>query len=403
MEKKMTLLDPYYQNDLVTIYHGSCIDVLKQLPDEHVNCCVTSPPYWGLRDYGTSEWEGGDENCKHIDDDALNERLRQKKSMIACGERIDGSTRTRVHDEQIGKTVKYKDFCRKCGATRIDKQLGLEPTPEEYTQKMVDIFNEVHRVLKKDGTLWLNLGDSYASSPKGNKEPSGLQSVNYGIGKNVPMKKNIDWSVTGLKMKDLCGIPWRVAFALQKEGWYLRQDIIWSKPNPMPESVTDRCTKAHEYIFLLSKSKKYYYDADAIKEEATDKKSRPPKENHWEGQEKHDTKAGFLNGTPAYNTRNKRSVWTVSPKPFSEAHFAVYPPELITPCILAGCPPDGIVFDPFSGAFTTSLVASQLHRKSIGIELNEEYIKMAIDKRLEPYRTGLTPAEKEIGQGTLFD
>ena len=280
------------------IFNENCLTGLKRLSDESVNCCVTSPPYWGLRDYGTAEWEGGDKNCEH--------KPKFKPSVSA-------TVGNDVKD--IGK-IYYKDICKDCGAIRKDEQLGLEETPEKFVENLVTLFREVKRVLKKDGTVWLNLGDSYGNE------------------------------------KQLSGIPWKVAFALQADGWYLRQDIIWHKPNPMPESVTDRCTKSHEYIFLLTKSSKYYYDADAIKEKS-------------------------ISFVTINEKRNKRSVWTVNTKSCSDAHFAVYPQKLIEPCIKAGCPENGLVLDPFMGGGTTAIVARKLNRNYIGFELNDEYIKIA--------------------------
>lgn len=382
-------------------YIGDSLEVLKTLPDKGVHCCVTSPPYWGLRDYG------------------------------------------------------------------VPGQIGLEPTPEEYVSRLVDVFREVRRVLRDDGTLWLNLGDSYtsggrnsydhnprpgrASRPKG-----GLQGGTLTVDMATIPKPGIP---EGLKPKDLVGIPWLVAFALRADGWYLRSDIIWHKPNPMPESVTDRPTKAHEYIFLLAKSERYYYDADAIKEPVTPstidrgkvdfggKKGREYKPvkgdpNYRAGHEQwgrtFDYRKSCVNG------RNKRTVWTVATQPFLEAHFATFPPDLIRPCILAGTSPqscpvcgapwkrviektghknnresahvpnntptktdstgwapttrgtdkfipsctcsnnDGsgkcIILDPFGGAGTTSLVAKQHGRNSIYIDINPEYTKIAIDR-----------------------
>lgn len=291
------------------ILQGNSLEVLKQLSDESINCCITSPPYWGLRDYG------------------------------------------------------------------VEGQLGLEKTPEEYVQKLVDIFKEVKRVLKSDGTLWLNLGDSYAGNKVGNTEIyKNKRAVTGSFKKTIP---------ENLKSKDLIGIPWKVAFALQADGWYLRQDIIWNKPNPMPESVKDRCTKAHEYIFLLSKSPKYYYDYESIKEKATNsgKEISLGEKSFSKGQAKGANIQPSGNGNadtylvPEY--RNKRSVWTVTPKPFKEAHFATFPPDLIEPCVLAGCPQNGIILDPFIGSGTTGLVAKKLNRNYIGVELNPEYIKIA--------------------------
>ena len=327
---------------------GDCIEGMKTLSDKCVQTCITSPPYFGLRDYGTGSWEGGDIECDHVDTTAMAERLRQKKSMIAVGERMDGSTRTRVHDEQIGQGIQYNHSCKKCGAKRVDSQIGQEDTVDGYVQKMVEVFREVRRILRDDGTLWLNLGDSYMSAKNCAPPP---QTVANGNARSMPTdfipanRKDQD----GLKTKDLIGIPWRVALALQADGWYLRQDIIWSKPNPMPESVADRCTKSHEYIFLLSKKPHYYYDHEAVKEPAV------------YGQEK----------------KNKRSVWTVNAKGYKGAHFAVYPEELVTPCVLAGCPQDGTVFDPFTGSGTTAVVALKNGRNYIGTELNPEYIKIA--------------------------
>jgi DNA modification methylase len=285
---------------------GDVRQKLKEIPDQSVHCCVTSPPYWGLRDYGE------------------------------------------------------------------DKQIGMEDTPEQFVANMVEVFREVWRVLRNDGTLWLNLGDSYAGSGKG---PAG----NLGATHNERWLEHKHSAVVpnGLKPKDLVGIPWRVAFALQAEGWYLRQDIIWHKPNPMPESVTDRCTKSHEYIFLLSKSRQYYFDNESIKERAKyagdDRGSRTDS--------RRGTTMNSISGVTA-ETRNKRDVWTVTTRPFKGAHFATFPPQLIEPCILAGCPPDGTVLDPFFGAGTTGLVAQQHGRNWIGCELNPIYAAMA-DKRIK--------------------
>ena len=387
---------------MINIKIGDCRNVLKELPSNHFHTCVTSPPYWGLRDYGS------------------------------------------------------------------DCQLGLEETPKEFVDNLVKVFREVKRVLRDDGTLWLNLGDSYSS---GGRTSTTNQTVrgdkDYGVTRPAVCKD--------IKPKDLIGIPWRVAFALQDDGWYLRQDIIWHKPNPMPESVKDRCTKSHEYIFLLSKQPKYYFDNESIKDKSLtqniqsnnqklskyknfeeEKKyrqgihhkrgeniviSRPklPSKKQFLDFIKSRTNANFLventnikkttiehwfrndNGfsfpkrddwlkindlvndwSKEYNlinygltyeethldsvvtneSKNKRSVWTVTTKPYKEAHFATYPPDLIEPCILAGCPENGNVLDPFGGAGTTALVADRLHRNATIIEINKEYIKIA-DKRIK--------------------
>lgn len=315
------------------IYHGDCLEVLKKFPDKYIDMCVTSPPYYGLRDY------------------------------------------------------------------KSEGQIGLEETPEEYVQKIVEIFREVKRVLKNNGTLWLNLGDSYwGGGWKGsNSDLSGTkQNTNIGVlSSRENLKKDIKHPI--LKQKDLVGIPWMVAFALRVDGWYLRQDIIWNKPNPFPEGVKDRCTKAHEYIFLLSKSKKYYYDMESIKEDSIDIESYIGRRKRNAGKmAKYDkkhykmnvNKDGFLSNTgKIYEKRNKRSVWTVHTKSYKGAHFATYPERLIKPCILAGCPENGIVLDPFMGAGTTAVVCKKLHRNWIGIELNEKYIQIAenrINKTKKP-------------------
>lgn len=312
----------------IEILQGDCRDVLGSLPDGSINCCVTSPPYFGLRDYG------------------------------------------------------------------VEGQLGLEPTPDEFVAAMVEVFREVRRVLRDGGTLWLNLGDSYAGS-RGTQGRSGQLSDRSIISAQqiaaAAKKKSRTGSIppgSGLKPKDLVGIPWRVAFALQADGWYLRQDIIWHKPNPMPESVTDRCTKAHEYIFLFAKSERYYFDADAIKEQAV---SNHASGNGFKGRQGgaiHMPMSGGAGTADQWlpgGMRNRRSVWTVSTKPFKGAHFATFPPDLIEPCVLAGCPADGTVLDPFFGAGTTGLVAQKHGRNCVGIELNPDYIAIANE------RLGLAP------------
>ena len=292
---------------------------LKDIETGSVQTCVTSPPYWGLRDYGN------------------------------------------------------------------DGQIGLETTIAEYVNNMVEVFREVKRTLRDDGTLWLNLGDSYAGSGKG-RNLDGTVHVSALIAKQGTSAGTVMGNVPsglvpeGLKAKDLIGIPWRVAFALQDDGWYLRQDIIWAKPNPMPESVKDRCTKSHEYVFLLSKSPKYYFDNEAIKEDAVT--------GSWDklppiGGKKHQE-----NGNPTYSgnqpandgKRNKRDVWTINTKPFKGAHFAVMPEALVTPCVLAGSRGGDTVLDPFAGSGTVGVVALREGRKFIGAELNPEYAAMAVER-----------------------
>lgn len=343
----------------IKILHGSCLDRLKDLEDQSINTCITSPPYWGLRDYGTGEWIGGDPNCPHMRTTKISK---------------DTSTGHKAMFEQgnvVGDAI-YKNECPKCGAIRQDNQLGLEETPEEFVENLVEVFREVKRVLRDDGTVWLNLGDSYCGTGhKGNyTDPKHKEGRN---GQKIALNNKIE----GLKSKDLVGIPWRVAFALQADGWYLRQDIIWHKPNPMPESVRDRCTKAHEYIFLLSKSPKYYFDNEAIKEDAKfpDGPNSPHKIKAVEN-----VYSANLQKIGANPKRNKRSVWTVTTKPFKGAHFATFPMDLIEPCVLAGCPEGGTVLDPFGGSGTTAQVANGHNRDAILIELNEEYIEIAKER-----------------------
>ena len=352
---------------MVTIMQGDALEVQGQLPSESANCIVTSPPYWGLRDYG------------------------------------------------------------------VDGQLGLEATPEEYVEKLTEVFRRLRRVLRGDGILWLNLGDCYATGagkvgehPGGGEQgarwrgegskhdgaksrgyrgerlangrgdqPAVLRQKTVGVG---PMTQPNRMPIPGLKPKDLVGIPWRVAFALQADGWWLRSDIIWSKPNPMPESVTDRATKAHEYVFMLAKSERYYFDADAIKEPCSWPNGPNSPQSiaspYGQGFTRRGTKHRSVEpargdgvngggsqaaGSISFPTdfRNARSVWPISTEPFPEAHFATMPTELARRCILAGCPRGGTVLDPFAGAGTTGLVADRLGRHFVGFELNPEYAEMA--------------------------
>lgn len=276
----------------------------------------------------------------------------------------------------------------------VEGQLGLEKTPEEYVAKLVEIFREVKRVLKKEGTCWLNLGDSYATQHEtGTTDKAKGWTSATGIGGRQTEHARVGSG--GLSSKNLVGIPWRVAFALQTDGWYLRQDLIWAKPNPMPESVTDRCTKSHEYVFLLSKSPKYYFDNEAIKEPAVyagfdrgvsnnvSPKGITPFGGHKNlninGKQPNSFHVARAEGKSdqEYSDRNKRSVWTITTKPFKDAHFATFPEDLIVPMVLAGCPRGGVILDPFIGAGTTGVVAKKLQRNYVGIELNEKYIEMA--------------------------
>jgi site-specific DNA-methyltransferase (adenine-specific) len=307
------MADPWQRREVIgnaTLYLGDALTVLRTLPDESVHCCVTSPPYWGLRDYG------------------------------------------------------------------VEGQLGLESTPAEYVEKMAAVFREVRRVLRDDGTLWLNLGDSYAA-PNGRSSGGTYERGPNSVLGHLTERQEIgavrNWG--DLPAKNLVGIPWRVAFALQADGWYLRQDIIWAKPNPMPESVRDRCTKAHEYLFLLAKSERYYFDSEAICENAT----QGDNGSSFTDERDIATKPGLGMGERKKNY-GKRSVWTVATQPYAEAHFATFPPKLIEPCIVAGCPVGGTVIDPFNGSGTTGLVSLQHGRAYIGIELNPEYLALTMPR-----------------------
>lgn len=302
------------------IHFGDCRDSLRAMAAAgiKVQACVTSPPYFGLRDYGTGTWEGGDPQCRHKVSNLVEDAKAPGAIVIAMRPGVDAYT------------------CRCCGAKRVDQQLGLEQTPEQYIANMVEVFRCVREVLADDGTLWVNIGDSYATGTKADRQ----QSTNPGIGADRPDALNSVARIGtpfGCKTKDLIGIPWMLAFALRADGWYLRQDIIWNKPNPMPESVTDRCTKAHEYVFLLSKSAHYFYDHEAVKEPAVGAPSGNKERKQRPGAEV--LKIGAQAGSVPWEggeTRNRRSVWTITTRPYKGAHFAVFPPALVEPCLLAG-------------------------------------------------------------------
>lgn len=350
------------------ILQGDVRERLADIPDGSIQCCVTSPPYWGLRDYGTATWDGGYALCDH--------------SHFLGGHGNKSMMQTSSAGTQ---KYQYKEVCRKCGARRIDSQIGLEQTPDEYVQQIVDVMGGVRRVLADDGVLWLNLGDSYAGSGKArnadglvNVDPNSKQATSLGTILGTLQKVTPD----GLKPKDLVGIPWRVAFALQADGWWLRQDIIWHKPNPMPESVTDRCTKSHEYLFMLTKSAKYFFDNKAIQEPsvALGKTSIRFGGNKYgdSTDPKHATKSG--NTYTDTGLRNKRSVWTIPTKPFRGAHFAVMPEALVEPCILATSRHGDTILDPFNGSGTVGVVALRHGRNYIGCELNPEYVSIAEER-----------------------
>jgi DNA modification methylase len=502
---------PFWSDDHLTLYGGDCRAVLAELPAESVHCVVTSPPYWGLRDYGTASWDGGDEACDHKAADGGH--LRDSPASTRGGaNKVDEAQRTN-----------YRETCGKCGARRIDSQLGLEPTPEAYVENMVAVFREVRRVVRHDATVWLNVGDSYMSEPY---EPWGLKAKDAALiphrlamalqapyytgrikreadriwlaamvdaegcihvhrrpagssahstytkkdgtvsdyvrkadtfgamvsvdntsraiidrcasifgqgsrytdeaGSGVQQRKQTlyRWTVTGNQARELLRelYPYLVAkqqqariaigspssgghdaqeaikalhagrevtldypapASLNEQGWYVRSDIVWGKSNPMPESVTDRPTKAHEYLFLLSKSPRYYFDADAVRE--------APAEYERKGGTATYTADGFTtNGVGSKSLhqmngsgRNLRSVWTIATEPYPGAHFATFPRKLVEPCVKAGSPEGGTVLDPFAGSGTTLLVAQALGRRGVGIDLNPDYLKQALARNAQ--------------------
>ena len=345
---------------------GDNRQALKELPDASVQTVVTSPPYWGLRDYGTATWVGGDESCDH-------ETPRSRGADIKENDK-QGTSK--------GSRPNLQWDC-KCGAIREDNQIGLEQSPDDFIAQLCIVFDEVWRVLKDDGTIWVNLGDSYSAMRDSKASPDSLRT---GEGTRVGSAANRNpenLRKAGLKHKDLVGIPWRFAFAMQARGWYLRSDIIWHKPNPMPESVTDRPTKSHEYIFLMTKSPRYYYDHEAIKEDAiwAEEKRAGKGRLHYDGKRQGEKGTGQENFVSIVDKKNKRSVWQVNVKGYKEAHFATYPTELIEPCILAGSKEGDTVLDPFSGSGTTGEVALKHGRNYVGLELNPDYAAIS-EKRI---------------------
>lgn len=351
------------------ILQGNAETVLPTLAPESVNCVVTSPPYFSKRDYGTATWVGGDAQCDH-----------RPGNVSRVGKTtLQGGTAAAGHQQEG-----YKRQCPKCGAVRVDEQVGLEETPTQYVERMVGIFRHLHRVLRKDGTVWLNIGDSYAGSggAGGDYAPGGTRA-------GQPRYDGTARLNVGLKAKNLIGIPWRLAFALQDDGWILRQDIIWHKPNPMPESAIDRCTTAHEYVFLLAKSPKYHFDMDAIAEPAaydgrkdTIMKGSAKYADGFAPVQSHQSMAvkgheRWRKNADGQYIRSKRSVWSILPANYSGAHFATMPTELARLCVLAGCPRGGVVLDPFTGSGTTLAVAVANGRQAIGVELNPDYIALA--------------------------
>ena len=411
------------------IIQGDCLEVLKTFPDESIDMCITSPPYWALRDYGTANWDGGDKDCDHT---AAKEKSRYDYSM----ESSSNQSQRKGTD-----APKWKDKCPKCGAKKVDLQLGLESTFQEYIDKLCDIFDEVKRVLKKSGTCWVNLGDTYNSSQAGNKTPSGFQQKSE---EEIKAKAAYKRQKAALPDKCLLQIPSRFAIEMTNRGWILRNEIIWHKPSCMPSSIIDRFTVDFEKLFFFVKNKKYWFETQYERATSTDNSVRDrdnSKLNNTPGR----TRMGGLT-TNHYIERNKRAVWSINPKGYTEAHFAVYPEKLIDTPIKAGCPKEickncgvarekiiiaeggtigeswhdhkddqvvgqrsenkakgghgykridegysdcgckagwnkGIVLDPFMGSGTTAFVARKHSRDYLGIELNAEYIKL-VEKRL---------------------
>lgn len=427
------------------LHVGEARDVLAEFRDETIDCVITSPPYWGLRDYGTGSWEGGDPFCNH--DGEVRRRAEAHVGTV-------GFSATSESQISSAMAIHGRDGCPACGAERVDRQLGLEPAPELYVDRLVDILAEVHRVLAPHGTLWLNLGDSYASSTWGSGSSSAKQLTNRGSRFDDPRRRNgfrdgranrnerltAGGESSTIRSKNLVGIPWRVAFALQAAGWFLRADVIWAKPNPMPESMTDRPTRSHEHVFMLAKSSRYYFDQEAVREPLAGPLHAPGNLERATGfgQDFVDgDRADEVWGSPA--GRNMRDVWTIATAPYADAHFATYPPELVRRALLAGCPElvcracgrpreriverkpatptivpseaseasgrprragfydgetstagwtdcghdhwrRGVVLDPFLGSGTTAFVAREQGRNCVGVELNPAYGAMIAER-----------------------
>jgi DNA modification methylase len=394
---------PFFADDAVSLYHGDALAVLRELPAESVDCVVTSPPYYGLRDYGepglfsvtgsgttartSSGTSGTGTNFSWLHT-AID--VSGLSALVAIA-----SPRREVGPKEVGQWCPSMPLVSKEVGTLVPTQVrtntgqyGLEATPAEYVETMRAVFAEAHRVLAKDGTLWLNLGDTYAS--KANGGASVGRSRRADRAELIPARAN---TTASAPYKSLLGIPWRVAFALIDGDWILRSDIIWSKTNILPESVTDRPTRSHEYLFLFTKSPRYWYDADAIRD-ASDPEQEAHNRRYAKTYEAHTARVVAGNGQPGNvnnvglharvgpGGRNARSVWTVSTQPFPQAHFAVMAPALAERCILAGCRPGGVVLDPFMGSGTTGMVAGRLGRRFVGVDLSEKYLRLALRTRL---------------------
>lgn len=375
------MADVFYTDEQVTLYHGDALAVLSELPAESVHCVVTSPPYYGLRDYGTGRWVGGDDGCGH------GEQQRVVPGASALS-RLGGGQPASV------PAPNATAICG-CGAERVDQQYGLEPSPDAYVETMRAVFAQVRRVLAADGTLWLNLGDSYSSAlmhndnqPNQNRDGSKdtrARAIGHTIGRVTrPLM---------LPAKNLLGMPWRVAFALQADGWILRNAIVWDKPNAMPESVTDRLSTTYELVFLFAQSARYHFDLDAVREphtESTLVRTAPHRSPGGKAMREGLVYAGTamspqtlrLDQAAHEAGRNPGDVWTIPTAPFPEAHFACMAPALAERCLMAGLPRGGVALDPFCGSGTTGMAAAKLGGRFVGIDLNKDYLELALRTRL---------------------
>lgn len=388
----------YLDDGDVRLYLGDALETVRAMPDESVDCVVTSPPYWGLRDYGTGSWAGGDPECDHK---ARPRGGPQTSSRLGSPGHTVGPDNSAWADER--RVPQFADVCGKCGATRVDRQMGLEPTPDLFVAGMVELFREIRRVLAPHGTCWVNMGDTY---DHGNNKQRGQAELKS----NVPNKNAHGvWAdgegghsrhvTAGLKPKNLMGMPWRLAFGLQADGWILRSDIIWAKPNPMPESVTDRPTKAHEYVFLLTKQPRYWFDTEAVREPAEFGRREGTEWSRLRNGDPRDAREdtnGTTKGGESGAGRNVRSVWNIATQPYPEAHFATFPEELARRCILAGCP---VRVCRVCGKPSERIVETVGHDKQRWSPGEDQYHTQAKGKHgsTSSFTTGLVQVKETIG------
>jgi len=388
---------PVYADGPLALYTGDTIDVLTNLPDSHADCVVTSPPYWGLRDYGTGHWVGGNPDCDHD---------------VGPGRNVPQTKQPGVAYPPASHRGGHSRWCRRCGASREDRQYSLEATAEDYVETLRGVFAQLRRVLAPSGTAWLNLGDCYSASPPGATPDPMRASTLGGRRAAAPLRESVRRAgvdrAGGLPRKNLIGMPWRVAFALQADGWILRNAVVWHKPNAMPESVRDRLSNRYEMLFLLNRQPRYYFDLDPVRLPLARPEARGQGiviggigkgTDAWRGStaRRGHTTYGKYADTGAFTTtpgqalrptgrqhtaahptgRNPGDVWSLATRPLPEAHFAAFPVDIPLRCIAAGCPPGGLVLDPFSGAATTGLAALRLGRRYIGIDLNPAFHDIA--------------------------